>query len=74
MNTGQLKTLPASFLIVDEAHLLSTTKEELIWIDSISDGTAYKRHPMEDNGRFFRVLEEKLPENIEDDGEDSERE
>ncbi len=54
----------------EREYLLAAFEEEDIRVDAVRDGAAEEWHPVEDQRRLVRVLEEQLAEDVDDDGED----
>jgi len=53
-------------------YLLTTGKEELVWVNAVWNGAANDRNPVEYERRFIWILEEKLFQYIDEDGDDDE--
>ena len=64
---GQLSSFRVK--AINGSHLLTTSEEKFIRINSIADGTADDRDQVEDDRRFLGVLEDKLLEYIKHDSE-----
>lgn len=55
------------------AHLFPAVKEELVRVHAISDSAADEGHPVENDRRLLRVLNEKLLQDIQHDSKNDER-
>lgn len=57
----------------DVSYLCPATEEELVRVNAVCDGTSDERNPVENDRRFSRVPEQKLIEDIQNNGKYEER-
>lgn len=55
------------------AHLFAGIEEELVRVDTVTDGAANEGEPVEDDWGLVGVLEEQLAQHIDHDGQCDER-
>lgn len=68
---GNVMSLPMR--TTDVSYLCSATEEELVRVNAVCDGTSDERNPVENDRRFCRVLEQKLIEDVQNNGKYEER-